>query len=116
MSLNNDTKDFLNKWKIKVVDDNKRIYKQPTPNTITHAFSETEILYTMQITQSDLDILSSFYQKVKASMWPTGNMDAFRYYIQQQTEEVNIREKHLAVKKAYDQYRMLYSLVGNPDA
>lgn len=116
-------KKFLYRYNMEIVDSNRRYQRYTIPTMSISAYDkfkdeylhnpihyETEILYTIQIPESRLESLVDFHDRVEESMKYTGSMDVFNDYIRRDKEEQAFREKHPAVQKAYEQYRMLYKL------
>lgn len=111
-----------------IIDSNKRIthYRPRSmydifrgPDKLSYDYDETyetETLHTIQIPESSLNELVEFYQRVEESMLQTGSMDVFSHYIQKQYDDKRLRESYPAVKKAYDQYMMLYKLAKSGDS
>ena len=118
---------FMYRYKMEIVDANRRQhYIPPMPISTRYKFEdeylnypihyETETLYTIQIPESRLESLLDLHERVEESMKYTGSMDVFNDYIRRDKEERAFREKHPAVQKAYDQYRMLYKLAKSGDS
>lgn len=111
---------FLYRYHMEIVDSNRRQQRYVMPKfSINDKFDdylsapmyyETETLYTIQIPESRLEDLVDFHNRVEDSIKYTGSMDMFNHFLQKQNDEKMFREKHPAVKKAYEQYRMLYKL------
>ena len=118
MTTLNKAREFLSRWRMTIVDSNRRTPSYPKHityyqyddinNMPTHY--ETEILHTIQIPESALEALVDFYERVEESMKYTGSMDVFNHYIERQNADKAIREKYPTVQKAYDQYMMLHKL------
>lgn len=112
---------FLNRYRMDIVDTNRRQQRCYIP-PLTQSYKiddeflnysiqyETETLYTIQIPESCLEDLVDFHNRVEESMRYTGSMDMFNHFLQKQEEEEKFREKHPAVQKAYEQYRILFKL------
>ena len=111
-------KEFLSRWRMNIVDSNRRTHCYPKHITYYRYNDldyppisyETEILHTIQIPESDLEELVNFYERVEESIKYTGSMDVFNHYIEREKADKAFREKYPAVKNAYDQYMMLYKL------
>lgn len=121
-------KKFLNRYQMDIVDTNRRQQKcyLPPRYSISARYAddelyqaihyETETLFTIQIPESRLESLIEFHDRVEESMKYTGSMDMFNHFLQKQDDEREFREKHPAVQKAYEQYRMLYKLARSGDS
>lgn len=119
---------FLNRYQMDIVDANRRQQKcyLPPRYSISARYAddelyqtihyETETLFTIQVPESRLEDLVNFHNRVEESMKYTGSMDMFNHFLQKQDEEREFREKHPAVQKAYEQYRMLYKLAKSGDS
>lgn len=112
---------FLYRYNMEIVDSNRRQQKYVMPkfsprysieDEFLHhpIYFETETLYTIQIPESRLEALLEFHSRAEESIKYTGSMDMFNHFLQQQKDEKEFREKHPAVQKAYEQYRMLFKL------
>ena len=110
-------KNFLEKYQMKIVDANRRVrYFKPlsyrdydssltsTPWEITY---ETEALFTIQVPESKLESLIELYDRVEESIRYRGNIDVFDHLMEKDRKEREFREKHPAVKNAYEQYQTM---------
>jgi len=116
------TDKFLKDHDIRVIDTNKRAIKR---NRVVDLFTlnndynimqstqqrmETERLFTVEITESELDRIASFEANVFNNMKQQGHYNMFEMIMQQKEEEQTLRNKYAAVKKLYEQYSMVLSL------
>ena len=118
MTTPSKAKEFLSRWRMNIVDSNRRVHTYHLPEFLKYNLSElyaptvyeTEVLHTIQISESALESLVDFYDRVEESMKYTGSMDVFNHYIKQQKDDKEFRQKYPAVQKAYDKYMTLYKL------
>lgn len=112
-------KEFLLRFGMNIIDSNNRISRYRYPSSIYNdpymidynkMDFETEVLHTIQISESSLKKLFEFYERVDESVSSTGSLDIFFYHLNRQEKEEALRKKYPAVQKAYDQYKMLLKL------
>lgn len=117
------TKEFCHKHGIKVLDSGKRAYKFTKMNvqwfryqkdynridSITNDF-ETETLYTIEISESELERIAHFENEVFNNMSKKGHYNMFEMLMEQKENEKYLRDRYPAVKKAYEQYSLMLSL------
>lgn len=108
--------------RVTVVDANKRAYRHTKVNTkffqhddynIVDSFSEhleTEKLYTIEIAESELQRVADFEQQVFNNLRREGHFNFFQIIMEQKEEEKRLKEKHPAVKKAYEHYSLMLKL------
>jgi hypothetical protein len=105
-----------------MVDNNKRAYRITKMNTrfftkpsdynfvYEEPAFETETLYTIEISESELEKIANFEQEVFNHMATKGHYNMFETLMDQKQNEVYLREKYAAVKKAYEQYSTMLAL------
>ena len=116
-------KEFCDRQRIVCVDSNKRAHKITKMNTqyfkdsfdynriMFESFPmETEILYTVEITESELERIADFEAQVFNNMKKHGHHGMFEHIMQQKEHEKYLKEKYPAVKKAYEQYSLILKL------
>lgn len=121
------SKDVLRKFcqshRINVVDSNKRAHKHTLVNVKYFQFEddynkfindhltfETELLYTIEIAESELEKIAEFENQVFNHMQQTGHYRLFETLMEQKEKEKYLREKYPAVKKAYENYSLILKL------
>lgn len=117
------TKKFCAEHSIRVLDTNKRTYKHTKINVSLFQYDddynkfnniynnvETEVLYTVEISESELDRIAQFESQVFNNMKHHGHYSLFEVLMQQKEEEQYLRKKYPAVQKAYEQYSMLLKM------
>ena len=124
MSNPSDTvRKFTHDHNIRVVDSNKRAYKHTRSNVQLFRFDddynkfqkdyvnfETETLYTVEISESELERIADFEHQVFNNMKNTGHYNLFETLMEQKEQERYLRENYPAVKKAYEQYSLMLKL------
>jgi hypothetical protein len=124
MSSPSDTlKKFAAEHNIRVVDSNKRAYKHTRMNTNLFQYPadynmfssslttfDTEILYTVEISESELERIAEFEQQVFNNMKSQGHYNMFEMLMEQKEQEAHLRDKYPAVYKAYQQYSLMLKL------
>ncbi len=107
---------------IKIIDTNKRVhkinkldavyFKSPKDyNLVDQMFySETEPLFTVEITQSELEKIAEFESQVFNHMRAKGHYDMFTMIMEQKEREKNLKERYPAVKKAYERYSLMLKM------
>lgn len=113
---------FCHAHNIKIVDTNKRVQKYYKPtldyfydpsdyNRIReHVVLDTEQLYTVEISESELLKISSFENQVFNHMRQAGHYDMFNYIMEQKEREKQLVNKYSAVKKAYEHYSLMLKM------
>ena len=114
---------FLNQHGVRILDTNKRAAKFNKMNVQYFRYSddfnridqdfiayETEPLYTVEISESELTKIADFEAQVFNNMRQQGHYDMFNYIMEQKQQEKHLRDKYPAVKKAYEQYSMMLKL------
>jgi len=116
--------DFCRKHGINVVDNSKRAHRATRMNvryfnygndynvcdTLPPVYLETETLYTVEISESELERISEFESQVFNHMSEKGHYNLFETIMDQKREEKFLRDKYPAVKKAYEQYSLMLKL------
>lgn len=108
---------------MRVIDSNKRAYKHTRSNVALFNYAddynkfhqeyqtfETETLYTVEISESELDRIAEFESQVFNNMKQKGHYDLFGVLMDQKEQEQRLRSKYPAVKKAYEQYSLMLKL------
>lgn len=120
--MKNDINDFCQKHGINILDDNKRACRyrkvnmdyfryQEDYNIInTEVRYETEKLYTLEISESELKKISDFESEVFNHMNHKGHYNLFETIMEQKQEEKRLRETYPAVKKAYEHYSLILKM------
>ena len=118
-------KEFCQKHNITVIDTNKRFARYRPINR--HYFSdpddynlikdfrlnyESEPLYTIEIPLSELERIEEFENQVFNNMKQNGShhYQMFEVMMEQKHKEKKLRNKHPAVKKAYEHYSLILKL------
>jgi hypothetical protein len=117
------TKKFCNEHGIRVIDSSKRAHKHTKANVSLFRYAddynkflnepihfETEILYTVEIAESELERIAEFENQVFNNMKQTGHYNLFEVMMNQKEEEQYLRTKYPAVRKAYEQYSLMLKL------
>lgn len=108
---------------INIIDTNKRAHKMTKMNTKFFQFSddynivkeeilqyETEPLFTIEITESELQKIAEFESQVFNHMRAKGHYDMFSVMIEQKEREKLLRDRYPAVQKAYENYSLMLKL------
>jgi len=126
--LTNDEKnirEFCSRHRVTIVDTNKRAHKvtkvstrffvsQDDYNVIDQPiFYETEKLYTVEISESELERIANFEAEVFNHMGKTGHYNLFEILMEQKENEKYLRRKFAAVQKAYENYSLMLSLANS---
>lgn len=122
MSKDNVT-EFCKTHRIVCLDKNKRAHKITKMNTLYFEDSfdynrmmfesfpmETETLYTVEITESELEKIADFEAQVFNHIKNQGHYRMFEMIMAQKEHEKYLKEKYPAVKKAYEQYSLILKL------
>lgn len=117
------TKKFCSGHNMRVIDSNKRAYKHTRSNVALFNYAddynkfhqeyqtfETETLYTVEVSESELDRIAEFESQVFNNMKQKGHYDLFGVLMDQKEQEQRLRSKYPAVKKAYEQYSLMLKL------
>jgi hypothetical protein len=122
-SPNNTLRNFFDDHKIRIIDSNKRAYKHTRANINLFKFQEdynkfdrayvaleTETLYTVEITESELQRIAEFEEQVFNNMKSQGHYNMFETLMEQKQQEKYLRDTYPAVKKAYEHYSLMLKL------
>jgi hypothetical protein len=117
------TKKFCNEHGLRVIDSSKRAHKHTKANVSLFRYAddynkflnepihfETEILYTVEIAESELERIAEFENQVFNNMKQTGHYNLFEVLMDQKEQEQYLRSKYPAVRKAYEQYSLMLKL------
>jgi hypothetical protein len=124
--LNDHLKDFINHHRICIIDTNKRAHKITRMNTrffeSTSDYNivmtdkipfETERLFTVEISESELEKMAEFEAQVFNNLKATGHYRMFEVLMEQKELEKQLRERYPAVKKAYEHYSLMLALANS---
>lgn len=107
---------------INIIDTNKRAHKITKMNTRYFQFDddynkflknqvmETERLYTVEVSESELQKIANFESQVFNNMKEQGHYALFEVLMEQKERERFLRDNYPAVKKAYEQYSLTLKL------
>jgi hypothetical protein len=117
------TKKFCNEHGIRVIDSSKRAHKHTKANVSLFRYAddynkflnepihfETETLYTIEISESELESIAEFENQVFNNMKKNGHYRLFETLMEQKEQEQYLRTKYPAVRKAYEQYSLMLKL------
>lgn len=123
MTINHDIAKWCQAHDIVVIDTNKRRarykplalkcftdpdnYNVMAYDTVRH---ETDSVYTIEITESELHRLSAFESQVFNNLRETGHYNLFQAMIQLKEEEKQLRDSNESVRLAYEHYSTLLNL------
>jgi uncharacterized protein YktA (UPF0223 family) len=117
-----DFKEWCRRHGIVILDKNKRAHRYSKQNVkyfqdpadynliFEDITLETEPLYTLEITLSELERLAEFEQQVFNNLKENGHYNMFETIMEQKNLEKRLRNKYAAVQKAYEQYSMMLKL------
>jgi hypothetical protein len=116
-----DFKDWCRRHGIQIINTDKRAHRYSKqvkyfqdPSDYNLIFEditlETEPLYTLEITLSELERLAEFEQQVFNNLKQTGHYNMFENMMEQKNLEKKLRNKYTSVQKAYEQYSMMLKL------
>lgn len=122
--MDDNAKKFIQDHRINVLDDNKRAHRHTRMNakffqfpadynmiTATQAMQyDTERLYTIEISESELTRIAEFESQVFNNMKEQGHYNMFEDLMDQKEQEKMLRNKYPAVKKAYEHYSLILKL------
>ena len=121
--LNKSTQSFLNRYRIIIRDTSQRIAR--VENRLLdfyekHDFRSTiafqsEPLFTLEISESDLQRLVEIVEDQYNQLVRNGEISFYEYHKSKIKKEEALRDKNPALKKAYEQYRLLLKLTGEFD-
>jgi hypothetical protein len=119
---NPDLKEFCIHHAIRILDTNKRAsryhkinlnyFKDPMDfnRVYEDIVVDSEPLYTIEISESELERIATFESEVFNNMKERGHYRMFETLMEQKEQEKYLREKYSAVKKAYEQYSLMLKL------
>ena len=124
MSNPSDTvRKFVAEHNIRVIDSNKRAYKHTRANVVLFDYEndynkfrneyltfDTETLYTVEVSESELERIADFEHQVFNNMKQTGHYNLFETLMEQKEQEAHLRDTYPAVRKAYEQYSLMLKL------
>jgi hypothetical protein len=121
--LDEKLKEFCTMHRVNVIDTNKRAHRMTKMNTRYFQFAddynkvlrddivmETEPLWTVEITPSELEKMADFEAQVFNNMRAQGHYNMFEILMEQKEEEKFLRNKYSAVRKAYEHYSLMLKL------
>ena len=122
--MDDKAKQFIQDHRINVLDDNKRAYKHTRMATKFFQYPEdynmmnatqamqydTERLYTIEISESELTRIAEFEAQVFNNMKERGHYNMFEVLMDQKERERALRDTYPAVKKAYEHYSLILKL------
>jgi hypothetical protein len=121
--MSNDVlKKFCEQHRINVLDTNKRAHRYhkvnvkffKDPMDFNRVYEDvvinSEPLYTVEISESELDRLAEFEAQVFNNMKTHGHHNMFEVLMEQKEHEKYLKEKYPAVKKAYEHYSLILKL------
>ena len=119
----NTVKKFVAEHNIRVIDSNKRAYKHTRANTVLFDYEndynkfrneyltfDTETLYTVEVSESELERIAEFEHQVFNNMKQTGHYNLFETLMEQKEQEAHLRDTYPAVRKAYEQYSLILKM------
>jgi DNA repair ATPase RecN len=122
-SPSNAVRKFCADHQLRVVDSNKRAYKHTKANVNLFRFEddynkflkelihfETETLFTVEISESELERIAEFEEQVFNNMKSQGHYNMFEAIMEQKEQEKYLRHNYPAVKKAYEHYSLMLKL------
>jgi hypothetical protein len=116
-------RNFCLDHQLRIIDTNKRAYRHTKANINLFKFREdynkydsdfvtleTETLYTVEITESELQRIAEFEEQVFNNMKSQGRYNMFEILMEQKQQEKYLRDTYPAVKKAYEHYSLMLKL------
>ena len=114
---------WLHDHRVKVLDTDKRAHRHTKINVKYFQSDtdynvvynepqqfETELLYTIEIAESELKRIADFESQVFNNLKKQGHYNLFEALVKQKERERELIKKYPAVKKAYEQYSLLLNL------
>lgn len=118
-----DFNEWCNRHGIRIIDTNKKAHRWTKQNVnFFQNYSdyneiqenkiqmETEPLYIVEITLSELERMATFEYQVFNNLKQTGHYNMFETLMKQKEQEQYLKNKYAAVKKAYEHYSLLLKL------
>lgn len=115
--------EYCMKHSIQVIDKNKRAHRHTRANIsyftapddynicqMGNTKFETEPLWTVEITPSEIEKIAKFEEQVFNYMKESGHFNMFEMLMEQKEKEKFLKEKYPAVKKAYEHYSLMLKL------
>jgi hypothetical protein len=114
--------EFCERHAIIIIDTNKRAHKYRKVNVSffkhqadynlvdQEIIHETEPLYTIEISESEINRIAEFESQVFNNLKETGHYRMFEMLMEQKENEKYLKNKYPAVKKAYEQYSIMLAL------
>jgi hypothetical protein len=122
-NLSETVRNFCLDHQLRIIDTNKRAYRHTKANINLFKFQddynkfnsdfvtlETETLFTVEISESELQKIAEFEEQVFNNMKSQGHYNMFEIMMEQKQQEKHLRNKYPAVKKAYEQYSLILKL------
>jgi hypothetical protein len=125
--MNEHIRNFCDHHGIRVIDQNKRAYRYTKLNydyfqyskdyniVDQHIAYETEPLWTVEVTESELERIAEFESQIFNNLKQHGHYRMFENMMEQKSREKFLKEKYPAVKKAYEHYSLVLKLAESGD-
>lgn len=122
MPISDPVKEWLRAHRAHVVNTDKRAYRHTKMNTKFFQHNdynvvdqspihfETETLYTLEISESELERVVDFENQVFNNLRKEGHFNFFQTVMEHKEREKYLRDKYPAVKKAYEQYSLMLKM------
>jgi len=123
MKTNDELREFLHRHSVRVLDTNKRaarhngydvqLFKYAHDYNMfnnVHIGFETEPLYTVEISESEIKRLATFEKQVFNNLEQRGHYNLFETLMEQKDKERFLKDRYPAVKKAYEHYSLMLKL------
>lgn len=121
--INKNLKPFCEQHSIHILDTNKRAYRHNKINTTyfqhsedynlinrSEIYGESEPLYTLEISESELERIANFESQVFNNMKEHSHYNMVETIMEQKRKESELRNKYSAVRKAYENYSLMLKL------
>ena len=116
-------KQFCEQHQIRVLDTNKRAHRYHRINmqyfrdpmdfnkvSLVDIVNDSEPLYTVEITESELERIADFEAQVFNNMKKQGHYHMFEMLMEQKEQEKYLTNRYPAVKKAHEHYSLMLKL------
>ena len=116
-------KQFCEQHQIRVLDRNKRAHRYHRINmqyfrdpmdfnkvSLVDIVNDSEPLYTVEITESELERIADFEAQVFNNMKKQGHYHMFEMLMEQKEQEKYLTNRYPAVKKAHEHYSLMLKL------